>query len=601
MTSPQLLPAFEALAAALRPAERMPLSTWCDRHARLSPEASSRVGNWSTFAFQREPLDVMGSTHPCSTVVLCWASQMGKTQLILNFVANVIAEDPGPMLLIEPTLQMAEAISKDRLSPMFRDTPILRGLGADPKARDSGSTVYHRQFQRGHLTLIGANSPAGLASRPIRYVLADEPDRWPPSAGAEGDQLVLAAARQESFWNAKTIIASTPTVKGASRIETAFLESDQRYFQLPCPHCGHFQRLIWPRLEWPEGRPDQARYRCESCERFIDHHEKQAMMARGWWAASNPASPIAGFHISRLYSPWRNWADLAERWGRAQSNPESLRAFINTSLAECWDDAGRSDVTEADLLARRENYGPLIPERAAVLTAGVDVQADRVEVSLYAWGAGEESWLMVHRVIPGDPTGSQLWKDLDDFLSAYWQHPTVGPMPIHAVCIDSGNWAGVVCRYADERRGRRVWAIKAAAGQRPVWPRKQSKAPKGRVYVLGIDSLRTTVQARLRIASGPGGMHFPSTVSIDFFEQLNSEFVRTEYRRGRPLRTWERRPGRRAEVWDCASYALGAIFGLASHGISVDIEAAKIEALSQAGAAAPVIYEVSRSSFMGQR
>ncbi len=474
MISPQLQSAVESLAAALRPAERLPLSTWCDRHARLSPEASSRFGTWSTFAFQREPLDVMCSTHPRSSVVM-FASQMGKTQLILNFIANVIAEDPGPILFIEPTLQMAEAISKDRLSTMFRDTPILRGLVADPKARDSGSTILHRQFQRGHLTLIGANSPAGMASRPIRYVLEDEPDRYPPSAGAEGDQLVLAAARQESFWNAKTVIAGTPTVKGASRIETAFRESDQRHFRLPCPHCGHFQRLTWPRLEWPDGRTDEARYRCEKCDKLIDHHEKHGMMARGVWVASNPGSTIAGFHCSRMISPWNSWAVLAERWGRAQGNIESLRAFLNTRLAECFDEAGRADVTEADLLARRENYGPMIPERAAVITEGVDVQADRLEVSIYAWGAGEESWLMVHRVIPGDPTGAQLWRDLDAFLSAHWQHPTIGPMPIHAVCLDSGHLAGQVCRFADDRRGRRVWAIKAAAGQRPVWPKKQSR------------------------------------------------------------------------------------------------------------------------------
>ncbi|MCX6620224.1 MAG: phage terminase large subunit family protein, partial [Acidobacteria bacterium] len=243
----------------------------------------------------------------------------------------------------------------------------------------------------------------------------------------------------------------------------------------------------------------------------------------------------------------------------------------------------------------------MLPDRAAVLTAGVDVQDDRLEVSLYAWTTGEECWLMAHRIFPGDPSTPRLWAALDEFLMTPWQHPLVGPMPIHAACLDSGgHFSQQVTRFCDERRGRRVFAIKGQAGPRPVWPRKQSKAPKGKVYLIGVDSCKQTISQRLRITDGAGRVHFPITSNQAFFEQLNSEYLKTEYRRGRPERSWQRRKGRAAEAWDCAVYALAGVCGLQSFGIYVDVEAAKLDALRQAGA--PVRsdpYPVSRSKFLG--
>jgi phage terminase large subunit GpA-like protein len=586
------------LALAVLPPERVLLSVWADRHRRLSSEGSAAPGQWQTLPFQKEPLDCITPGSPYREVVLMWSSQVGKSEALLSVIAYAVAEDPGPILVIQPTLPMCEAFSKDRLAPLFRDMPILKGKVSDPKSRDSGTTLFSKRFIGGHITITGSNSPAGLASRPIRYLLEDELDRWEESAGSEGDQETLAKARTRTFWNRKIVKVSSPTVKGASRIEAAFLESDQRFYHVPCPFCGHRQRLVWSRVEWPKGEPEKAAYRCAGCEELIPNHRKNWMVARGIWIASNPGSKIAGFHLSELYSPWRAWGELAEEWLKCQGNPEMLRAFINTSLAELWDDAGAVGVTEADLMARRESYGPTLPERAAVLTAGVDIQADRAEVSVYAWGAGEESWLMVHRVIPGDPTGPALWAALDSFLMERWQHPLVGPMPIHAVCIDSGFLAGQVTRFCDERRGRRVWAVKGRSGAGPVWPRKESKAPKGRVFVLHHDSLKTTIQRRLSITEGPGQIHLPVTVDWKFFEQLNSEFLRTEYRRGRPERSWERRKGRAAEAWDAAVYAYAAVFGLQAQGIHVDVEAAKLEALRQTGAAQGPGYQVYRSKFL---
>jgi len=594
-----------AAARAVLPPVRVPLSAWANEHVRLSSEGSVLAGHWQCFPYQVEPLDCMGPHSPYQEVVLMWASQMSKTQLALCLLAHVVAEDPGPCLIVEPTLAMAEALSKDRIAPLFRDTPILRGLVADPKARDAGSTIFHRRFKGGHVTVVGSNSPAGLASRPIRFLFLDEVDRFEASAGAEGDPAALAIARTRTFWNRKVIWTSSPTVKDASRIAAAFEESDQREYYVPCPLCGEYRALEWKRLEWPEGRPHDAEYRCERCEKLIPHHRKAWMVAQGVWRPQKPGSRIAGFRLSELYSPWRAWGELAEDWLKAQGNPERLRAFVNTSLAELWDDAGQAGVTEAELLARREQYGPMLPESAAVLTSGVDVQDNRVEASVFAWGRSEECWLMAHRVIPGDPSTPQLWSALDDFLLQPWRHPLLGSVPIHATCIDSGgHFTQAVCDFADARRGRRVWAIKGEGGARPVWPRKESKARKGKVWLIGVDSPKATLAARLRITEGPGRVHFPATVGLPYFEQLTSEYLKTTYRRGRPERTWERRKGRAAEALDCAVYAYAALCGLRAHGVDLDQEVARLELLRPAVVRPETVtvpaYQVYRSKFVSR-
>lgn len=583
MMSPKLAAAILAASSALLPREPKPLSTWADENRRLSSEASAKRGDWSTFAYQREPLDCCGQSSPYEIVVLMWASQVGKTEMMLNKVAETVSENPGPMLVVQPTLSMAEAFSKERLSPMFRDMPILAGKVADAKGRDAGSTIYQRRFVGGQVSIVGSNSPAGLASRPIRDLLLDEVDRYEDSAGTEGDPAELAIARTTTFWNRKVIFSSSPTIKGKSRIAAAFAESDQRFFFVPCPHCGHEQRLVWPRVEWVDDDPETAFYRCAKCEQAIPHHLKARMVAGGRWIAANPKSKIAGFHISSLYSPWLRWSELVEQWQRAQGNPERLRSFINTRLAELWDDEATSAVTEEALLARRENYGPVLPAAVALVTAGVDVQADRVEVSFWGWGKGEESWLLAHMKLVGDPTGDQVWKDLDRELKREWKHPVVKSLRVRATCIDSGYLAQTVCQFAEERRGRAVWAIKGDEGPRPIWPRRETKANRGRVFVLGVDSAKSIFVGRLKVTEGAGRVHLPVADNIDigYAEQLLSEFVRTEYRRGRPVRKWERRKGRRAEALDCALYAYGALCGLRAHGIYVEAEAAAIEAMAQ--------------------
>ena len=500
-------------------------------------------------------------------VVVMKSAQVGWTELLLNVIGYHVDQDPAPILLIQPTLEMAEAFSKDRLAPMLRDTPALRDKVADPRSRDSGNTLLHKVYPGGRLTIAGANSPAGLASRPIRVVLFDEVDRFPMSAGAEGDPITLGIKRSATFWNRKVLLGSTPTIKGSSRIEVAFEQSDQGFYFVPCPHCAEFQRLVWANVRWPEGRPDLAVYVCAHCGATIDESHKADMIAAGEWRSTRPSTGIAGFHISELYSPWSTWAGMAEAFLRAKALPDTLRAWINTALGETWEERG-STVEAGDLVARRESYGTdAIPSGVQVVTAGVDVQDDRLEVSVYGFGRLEEAWRLEHRVLRGDPASPVLWDELDDVLRRTYRTDDGRELGIEAACVDSGgHYTEQVYRFCQARKRRRVWAIKGAAGARPVWPKKPGRGRGVRVdlFLVGVDTVKDVLLGRLsKVAEpGPGYIHFDRAVDEDYLEQLTAETVVYRVSQGRRVRQWQpRRTGLRTEALDCTVYAYAAFIG----------------------------------------
>ena len=278
----------DQVIAALEPPPKLTVSEWADLNRRLSSEASAEAGDWRTdrAPYQRALLDALTPNSPWERVVFMSSSQVGKTECLNSFVGYIIDRDPGPVLVVQPRVEDGEAWSKDRLAPMLRDTPCLHGKVADVRSRDANNRVLHKRFQGGSITIAGANSPAGLAMRPIRYVLLDEVDRYPPSAGTEGDPVSLAVKRSTTWWNRKILLVSTPTVKGASRIESWWLRSNQQSYWVPCPECGAHQVLVWPSVEWPQGQPEDAKYRCAHCAALIPSHRKAWMLARGEWRAA---------------------------------------------------------------------------------------------------------------------------------------------------------------------------------------------------------------------------------------------------------------------------------------------------------------------------
>jgi len=558
MVATPIAKAVAAFFLALQPPPDWTISQWADERRMLSAEASAEPGRWVTARapYQREIMDV-ASDPRVETIVLMTSAQIGKSELLLNVIGAHIDYDPSPILCLQPTLEMAEAFSKDRIAPMLRDSPALKNKVKDARARDSGNTLLHKTFNGGHLTLAGANSPASLASRPIRIVLCDEVDRYPESAGTEGDPVKLASKRTSTFWNKKIILVSTPTIKWLSRIESAFEKSDKRRYFVPCPDCGEKQMLKWSQVKWPEGQPEDAHYVCEHCGSCIDHRHKAAMLKQGEWRATAPFKKIAGFHLSELYSPWRKWGDVALDFLEAMAGgTEMLKTWVNTSLGETWEERGES-LDPTGLMARCEEFAEELPIYAT--SVGTDVQGDRIEATRIGWGEEEEAWVMDHVVLPGDTAQPAVWADFDALLKE-WQPDSVG--------IDSGFNATQVYEFCAKRKfchalkGKGGFSLPLIEDEKKRVKRRLAARKRGGypVETIGVDGGKVLVYSRLRNSTpGPGHVHFTNSGDCDeeYFAQLTAEKLVTKQRLGRTTQEWVKKQARN-EALDCFLYALVA-------------------------------------------
>lgn len=545
------------------------VSQWANNERRLSAESAAEPGRYSTSKapYQAGMMDALNEPG-VHTVVLMTSAQVGKTILIENVIGYHIHHDPSPILMVMPTVEMAETFSRDRLAPMVRDTPALQGRIADPKSKSAGNTLLYKWFPGGFIVMTGANSPASLASRPIRIVLCDEVDRYPSSAGTEGDPVALAVKRTATFWNRRIVMTSTPTIKGLSRIEMAFNDSDKRRYYVPCPHCGEMQFFEWKNIQWMPGNPLSARYVCRSCAALIEESNKYRMLQQGRWVAESPCHGVAGFHINELYSPWRRWSDIVKDFLFAKQSPETLKVWVNVSLGETWEEqAEKSDPVA--LLSRRENYtAARLPAPILYLTCGVDTQDDRLELEIIGWRQSTrdeppESWGVDYLVLRGDPARTAVWQELDAVLLGEWTTEDGRKLRIQATCIDSGgHHTAQVYAFCEPRKGRHVYAIKGLGGSRPVWTPKAGKSQKyqAQVWHVGIDTAKEAWYGRLKISEhGPGYCHFPVSYTESFFDMLTSEQIRTKYSKGRPVREWFCPHGRRNEGLDCRVYNLAAL------------------------------------------
>ena len=371
----------EEMRARLQPPVRMTVSEWADRYRVLSPESCPEPGPWRTsrVPYLREIMDTLGDPL-VRKVVWASASQVGKTEVVMNYLGSRIHKDPCPTMVVQPTLKKAQGWSKTRLAPMLRDSKALRGKVADVRTRDSGNTTLQKTYPGGLLTIVGANSAADLSSDPIRDFLGDEIDRYPASAGTEGDPLSLGIQRTRNFWNRKVFYVSSPGDLDTSRIWPEWLASDMRRYFVPCPHCSKRQVLIWKNVKWEteevEGealhRPGTAVYVCANCGAIIEEVDKRRMLELGEWRPTNPGGAFPGFHLSALYSPWVTWAELAALWLEKKRSPEELKTFINLQLGEPWEERDQA-FEPTDLASRAEKYPEEIPHGVGVLTAFVDV------------------------------------------------------------------------------------------------------------------------------------------------------------------------------------------------------------------------------------
>lgn len=534
-------------------------------------------------------------------VVVMSSAQVGKTEIINNIVGYYIHQDPAPMLVVQPTEKLGESWSTDRLAPMLRDSEVFHGLVKDPRARDSGNKILYKRFPGGHITIAGSNAPSSLASRPVRLVLCDEVDRYPASAGSEGDPVNLAKKRATTFWNRKIVLTSTPTIKDLSRIEAAYEQSDQRRYYVPCPHCLEYQTLKWGQITWDkkkdEGnknetsknsdraiennkndtekekvakkdidKPETAHYVCEINGCVIYDTDKSEMLQNGEWRAENANSSnsnVAGLHLNELYSPWVSWSKIVSELLKAKLLPETLKTWVNTTLGETWDEQGGETIDETLLISRTENWGEYAPSPVVIVTAGVDVQNDRLELEIVGFGSGQESWSLDYRIIHGDPARDEVWRDLDNILEQTIKHESGINLRIACTFIDSGgHHTQSVYAYCKKRQLRRVFAIKGSSiPGKPIVSRPSiSNRLRVKLFSIGTDTAKEMLYSRFKITEpGAGYCHFPSHYDEQYFKQLTAEQVVTRYHKGFPVRRWEKPKGRRNEALDCRVYALAAL------------------------------------------
>lgn len=561
--------------AVLKPPPELTLSEWADEYRMLSAESSAEPGRWHTdkAPYQREIMDAIGDPHVRKVVIMS-AAQIGKTDaFILNTIGYYMDYAPAPMLVMQPTLDMGQTFSKDRLAPMLRDTPELRDK-VDTKSRYSGNTILKKNFPGGHITIVGANSATGLASRPIKVLLADEVDRYPTSAGTEGDPLSLAQKRQTTFWDKKTVMVSTPVIKGHSRIETEFNQSTREEWNVPCPECGHYQPLVWSGVKFDkENISAPVEYACEQCGVLNGEYAWKKASKRGKFVAENPAAEARGFHLNTLASTFCGWNEIVQKFVFAheqleQGNPEGMKVWVNTELGETWEEQGEQ-IEDGDLMQRREIYGADVPDDVVALTAGVDVQDDRFEVEIVGWGAGKESWGIRYQKIFGDLLKEQVWADLDNFLLSAFYKKDGTALRVLACCMDSGgHHANAVYSFCKERFDRRIFAIKGKGGAEVPYIRNPStnnrvKAP---LFIIGVDAGKALLYQRLRHnTKGPNYCHFPAEEEAGYdelyFRGLTSEKLVTRFRKGRMTTMWVLKDEKykRNEPLDLRNYATAAL------------------------------------------
>jgi phage terminase large subunit GpA-like protein len=563
----------------LQQPQKLTVDKWADKYRYLSPESAAEPGRWHTsrVPYMQEILQTL--TDPNYEILVFMASsQVSKTEGCgLNLIGYTIDQDPCPMLVVLPNLDDAKFFSKMRLSTMIRDTPVLRPKVKDYAGKGSraavgeSNEVLSKSFPGGHVTLVGSNSPSGLASRPIRIVYFDELDRCEPAAGTEGDQVQLVMRRMETFWNRKLILTSTPGVRGISRIEKWYETSDQKKYFVPCPLCQEPQILEFAQLKWDTdetGEHDYASayFECLHCYGKIEETHKPWMLEQGQWrGTADPESRrVVGFSIWAAYSPWKSWESIAQGFVEAKrQGVEELRAFTNTVLGESWEDEGQQASWQV-LASRSEPIEQwVVPPDVYFLTAGVDIQLDRIEYSVWGWGSREESWLIGHSTIYGDPDTDATWLDMDSVIYAYWPQPGQNrELPLTAVCLDTGFKTQSVYRYVRGKPG--LFAVKGAVAMtapRVGRPSYQDITHGGvtikdglQVWNLGTNLLKQTLYSRFQLTPpGPRTVHFPAGLDNEYYKQLTAERLIRIYSKGKDRQEWKRMY--RNEALDCAVYA----------------------------------------------
>lgn len=565
----------EGFNAGLKPDPLMNISEWADKYRILSQKASAEPGLWRTSRtpYLKEIMDCLSPYSGIEKVVFMKGAQIGGTEVGNNFLGYIVHLSPGPVMLVMPTVDGAKRTSKTRIDPMFEAIPELKGVISNRRSKDASNTTLMKEFQGGVLVLTGANSAIGLRSMPVRYIFLDEIDAYKGDVEGEGDPVNLAIKRTSTFNRRKIFMVSTPTIQGVSRIEYEYEQSDQRHYMVPCPYCNKRQSLKWKQIHFENDDPATATYICEHCGAIIEEHLKTWMLENGIWEKTNPKSIVAGFHLSSLYSPvgWFSWADAVKQFLDAKNKDNLLKVWVNTVLGETWLEKGEAPEWQI-LFDKREDYQQeIVPSGGLFLTAGADVQKDRIECEVVAWGRNKESWSVGYFIINGDTAREEVWNELSEFSKRYFEHSSGVMLPISRFAIDSGFATQQVYNWVRKQPINFAMAIKGTdSGVTPLGlPTRVDLNINGKrlrrgakVWSVGTSILKSELYQFLRLTqnedeSYPAGYcHFPKYDS-EYFKQLTAEQLVTKMVRGYQKREWQK-TRERNEALDCRVYARAA-------------------------------------------
>ncbi len=548
------------------------VSEWADENVILSSKGSAQPGRYQTsrVPFTKEIMDCLSPSHPCDYVIFMKPSQITGTQLILNWNGHTIDLNPSPFMIVEPTVDLAKKLSKQRYQEMIQDSPRLNKLIAPAREKDGGNTLLCKEYRGGVTVLTGANSASGLRMMPIRNLALDEVDSYPLDLEGEGDPIALAVKRTTTFGRRRKIfILSSPTEKENSRIEREYLESDQRHYNLPCPHCDHMQYLQWANLKFEKNDKYEllsgVTYVCNNCGTHIEERHKTQMLRDGKWIAENAETgKCPGFHINALYSPlgWLSWEDIVLEFLKFEKlKDEPLqKTFTNTVLAETWESKGVS-LEYTYLLNRREPDTDKLSPNITLLTCAADVQDNRIECTVIGWGVNQESYVVETKYLTGSPAELFVWDRLREYISKTFLHDNGQQMRMVATAIDTGgHYTSETYEFVKSSDPMSVFAIKGSSVPGSPISGKPSIQKNGvPLYLIGTDTIKNLLYSRLLIEDpGPGFVHFPMKLDGEYFKQLTAEKRKAKFHRGFKKYEWiKTRP--RNEQLDLFVYNIAAL------------------------------------------
>lgn len=510
-------------------------------------------------------------------IVFKKSAQVGASEFINNVIGYHVHQDPWPILLFQPTLDLAKRYAKTRIAPMLDESPELARLVAR-KSRDSSDTILHKDYPGGTLIIGGANSAASLQSQPAPIILADEFSQWDLDVGGQGDPGDIAEARSLTFWNRRFVAAGTPTNKGVCRVDREYQSSTRDRFFVPCHSCGFMQKLGWGgiKFDWKDAEHqsidyDSVRYECEQCqEAWLHEVHKMEFLRAGEWRSEDPAALTRGFWINTVYSPFVSFVQIVKAWERARGFEGRMKSFTNLWLGECFETKGET-VEQSALAARRSAYGAEVPDKVIRLTCGVDIQQSpaRIELEVVGWGEGLESWNIDYQVIYGETSDWRkgAFKDLPKYLMRTYRRADKTDLSIDFTFVDSGHQAQEVYKFCHQMRASRVFPSKGATKHdAELYKRAKSKTNIGTpgknvwLFHIGQHQAKKNIYSALNLKDqGPGFCHFPKERDEDYFSQLTAEELRTKKRQGHDIEFWYLPDGKRNEVLDCRVLAYAAV------------------------------------------